>query len=119
MIHVNSPHHVTPVPQEVRGSMHHHEMWQNNDHHFCHDYGPREVPTLYRTSPPHPLRRMSPLSNFSDKSVTNSRTSAPGTSFEDAINAINAEVQDADINFTNASKAPSVEDALSDAEQGV
>ena len=59
---------------------------------------------------------MSGLSNFSNESATTSRVNIKGTTFD---NVIDAEEQDADIFLTTASKAPSVENALPDAEHKV
>jgi len=53
------------------------------------------------------------LSNFSDKSVTNSPASGQGTSFK---NALKAKEQDVNKSLTATSKAPSVEDEQPDAE---
>ena len=112
----SSPRHVTPLPPGLPASMHLHEMWQNHEHNIRRGYDAREVHTSYQTPPPPPLRRMSGLSNFSDESATTSRANAKGTTFD---NAIDAEEQNANISLTTASKAPSVEDALPDAEHEV
>lgn len=59
---------------------------------------------------------MSGLSNFSEESAINSPVNIEGTTIK---NAIDAKEQDADINSTTASKAPSVKDVLPDAKHEV
>ena len=73
-----------PLPPGLPPSLHHHEMWQQNGGQICNE---NNVPPHYRIPPPPPLRRMSPLSNFSEELGGDGEDIARGTRFDRDIEA--------------------------------